>query len=205
MMHMPNVFQRAAHRVLRALAAVVRYERTESREATQEDPPRPTSSEVWNRWKDAAKAIAVLLVLASPAFLGAQVAPVADSACYRAGRTAADSLGKLHLKSTRLTAYQARSLRTLDSLHRARCGFGAVVVPPVDSIVPPKDSIVPPKDSIVPPKDSIVPPKDSIVAPPVESVPPDSQIVSPDAAPQQPLHPAVPKCRARCRRILPRC
>lgn len=70
-----------------------------------------------------------------------------DSMCLRTGRIAADSLAKIHLASTILTGYQARALRTLDSLHAARCRIPNTVPPdtttPSDTVTPP-DTVVPP-------------------------------------------------------------
>lgn len=54
-------------------------------------------------------------------FLLALFLQVPDTTCQRVARVSTDSLAKLHLASTTLTAYQVRNLRRLDSLHTARC------------------------------------------------------------------------------------
>lgn len=71
--------------------------------------------------------VGLLLLCASA--VGAQ-GSVPDSTCLRVGRVASDSLAKLHLASTTLTAYQTRALRRLDSLHVARCVTPAPLPPP---------------------------------------------------------------------------
>lgn len=72
-----------------------------------------------------------------PVTLAAQ-AP--DSVCLVRARVATDSLAKRHLTSVKLTQYQERNLRVLDSLHTARC---VLTAPDTAHHTPPPDSTPP--------------------------------------------------------------
>lgn len=105
--------------------------------------------------------LGLMLLCASAA--GAQ-GTVPDSACLRVGRVASDSLAKLHLVSTTLTAYQTRALRRLDSLHVARC------VMPVPPPAPPPDTTTPPPPP-PPPVDTASPPPSGLADRPAPVAP----------------------------------
>lgn len=94
-------------------------------------PPEPTATEAFDKWRGGGTTLLLALALTAP--LSAQVP---DAACLRVGRVAVDSLAKRHLTKPALTQYQLRAIRTLDSLHAARC-VTTPVPPPPDTTTPP--------------------------------------------------------------------